>query len=81
MIGAIPAFLLPRKGRYGLRAYEKMLCPDVKSGDDIFDMRGIDRDGGCMVVVRPDQYVANVLPLTAYTELASLFNTFMRQGD
>ena len=38
-------------------------CPDFKSGADIFDMRGVDRERGCMVVVRPDQYVAHVLPL------------------
>jgi phenol 2-monooxygenase len=41
---AMPAFLLPRKGRYGLHDYEKMFCPDLKPGDDIFTMRGIDRD-------------------------------------
>ena len=29
-------------------------------------MRGIDRERGCMVVVRPDQYVAHVLPLDGY---------------
>ena len=54
------------KGRYGLRDYEKMFCPDLKSGNDIFDMRGIDRERGCMVIVRPDQYVAHVLPLDGY---------------
>ena len=41
-VEAMPSFLLPRKGRYELRDYEKMFCPDRKSGDDIFDMRGID---------------------------------------
>jgi phenol 2-monooxygenase len=76
-IEAMPAFLLPRKGRYGLRDYEKMFCPDLKSGQDIFDMRGIDRTKGCMVVVRPDQYVAHVLPLDAHAELAAFFGGFM----
>ena len=80
-IEAMPSFLLPRKGRYGLRDYEKMFCPDLKSGDDVFDMRGIDRDSGCMVVVRPDQYVAHILPLGAYTKLAAFFDRFMRQDD
>ena len=65
-IEAMPALLLPRKGRYGLRDYEKMFCADLKSGNDIFAMRGIDREAGCMVVVRPDQYVAHVLPLDGY---------------
>jgi phenol 2-monooxygenase (NADPH) len=31
LIGAMPSFLLPRKGRYGLRDYEKMFCPDLKA--------------------------------------------------
>jgi phenol 2-monooxygenase len=30
-----------------------------------------------MVVVRPDQYVAHVLPLDAYPQLASYFDGFM----
>ena len=40
-------------------------------------MRGVDRDQGCMVVVRPDQYVAHVLPLNADAELAAYFDGFM----
>ena len=79
-IEAMPAFLLPRKGRYGLRDYEKMFCADLKSGRDIFTLRGIDRERGCMVVVRPDQFVAHVLPLDAYAELAAFFDGFMVQG-
>ena len=80
-ISAMPAFLLPRKGRYGLLDYEKMFCPDLKGGHDIFTMRGIDRKVGCMVVVRPDQYVAHVLPLNGYTQLAAFFDGFMLQTD
>jgi phenol 2-monooxygenase len=84
-IKSLPAFLLPRKGRYGLRDYQKMFCADLKScadpglrsDDDIYDLRGIDRDGGCIVVVRPDQHVAHVLPLDAYDELAAFFAGFM----
>ncbi len=76
-IEAMPTLLLPRKGRYGLHDYEKMFCVDVKGGNDIFAMRGIDREAGCMVVVRPDQYVAHVLPLNGYEQLASFFDGFM----
>ena len=71
--GAMPALLRPRKGRYGLCDYEKVFCADIKSGDDIFAMRGIDRDEGCMVIVRPDQHVANVLPLSADAQLTDFF--------
>ena len=74
-IEAMPALLLARKGRYGLVDYEKIFCPDPKGGD-VFDTRGIDR-GGCMIVVRPDQFVAQVLPLDAYADLAAFFDGFM----
>ncbi|WP_164940465.1 FAD-binding monooxygenase [Bradyrhizobium zhanjiangense] len=76
-VEAMPSLLLPRKGRYGLIDYEKMFCPDLKSGHDVFAMRGIDRKAGCMVVVRPDQYVANVLPLDGFAALASYFDAVM----
>lgn len=73
----MPPMLLPSKGRYGLYDYEKMFCPDLKSGHDVFTMRGIDRKAGCMVVVRPDQYVAQVLPLNDFAALAAYFDTFL----
>jgi phenol 2-monooxygenase len=76
-IEALPAFLMPRKGRYRLIDYEKVFCPDLKSRNDLFDLRSIDRGRGCMVVVRPDQYVASVLPLDAFVELAEFFSAFM----
>ncbi|MBH5373022.1 FAD-binding monooxygenase [Bradyrhizobium glycinis] len=76
-IETMPPMLLPSKGRYGLYDYEKMFCPDLKSGHDVFTMRGIDRTAGCMVVVRPDQYVATVLPLDGFAGLASFFDAFM----
>jgi phenol 2-monooxygenase len=78
-IEAMPTLLLPRKGRYGLLDYEKMFCADLKSGHDVFALRGIDRMAGCMVVVRPDQYVAQVLPLTDFAALSAYFDAFMLQ--
>jgi phenol 2-monooxygenase len=79
-VDSMPSFLLPRKGRYGLRDYEKMFCADRKGGHDIFTMRGIDRERGCMVVVRPDQFVAHVLPLDGHAQLAAFFDGFMMPG-
>ena len=73
----LPSLLLPRKGRFGLIDYEKAYTPDLKNGPDIFELRGIDREEGAMVVVRPDQYVANVLPLDAHDELAAFFGGFL----
>ncbi len=76
-VTGMPPVLLPRKGRFGLIDYEKMFCPDLKSGTDIFEMRGVDRAQGCMVIVRPDQYIAHVLPLDAFDALAEFFAGFM----
>ncbi|HET7327110.1 MAG TPA: FAD-binding monooxygenase [Nocardioidaceae bacterium] len=69
-VESLPGALLPRKGRFGLVDHEKAFCPDARAGD-LFDLRGIDRDSGCMVLVRPDQYVAHVLPLDAHDELTT----------
>jgi phenol 2-monooxygenase len=67
-VETLPTALRPHKGRFGLVDHEKAFCPDPKA-DDVFDLRRIDRDAGCVVVVRPDQYVAHVLPLDAHDEL------------
>ena len=73
----LPSILLPRKGRFGLIDYEKAYCPDLKNGPDIFELRGIDREKGAIAVVRPDQYVSNVLPLDAHDELTAYFGRFL----
>ncbi len=74
---AMPPLLRPAKGPLGLIDYEKLFCPHLKSGVDIFDLRGVDRDRGALVVVRPDQYVAHVLPLDGHAELAAYFAGFL----
>jgi len=71
----LPHFLWPAKGRYGLRDYEKVFLSE--EGNDIFEQRNIDRSKGCMVIVRPDQHIANILPLNAYDQLAAFFDEFM----
>ncbi|MFX1676685.1 FAD-binding monooxygenase [Paraburkholderia sp. A2WS-5] len=71
----LPALLRPRKGRYGLVDYEKAFTCDAAA--DIFEARGIDRERGAIVVVRPDQYVAHVLPLNAYAELNAFFGPIL----
>jgi phenol 2-monooxygenase/3-hydroxybenzoate 4-monooxygenase len=76
-IGSMPALLWPRKGRHGLHDYEKVFSARLKHGPDIFDLRGVDRERGALVVVRPDQYVAMVLPLDAHRALADFFAGFM----
>lgn len=73
----MPGLLLPRKGPFQLLDYEKIFCPNFASGEDIFDLRQVDRQTGSMVIVRPDQYVAHVLPLNAHEELSGFFDKFM----
>ena len=68
-------FLWPAKGKYGLRDYEKVF--HSQDGNDVYDLRGIDRMAGCVVIVRPDQHVATILPVTAHAELFKFFDAFM----
>ncbi|HET6864975.1 MAG TPA: hypothetical protein VFH80_03595, partial [Solirubrobacteraceae bacterium] len=75
-VDQMPSVLLPRKGRFGLIDYEKLFCPDPDA-EDIFDLRGVNRETGCMVVVRPDQYVSHVLPLDQHEALAAFFARFL----
>lgn len=63
------AFRVPN-GPFRLVDLEQVFATD--QSNDIFERRGISRDGA-VVVVRPDQYVAHVLPLTATQELADFF--------
>ena len=76
-LDAFPKFLWPHKGKYGLHDYEKVFCSDLKNAEDIYDLRSVNREQGCLVIVRPDQHVANVLPLNAHDELAAYFDRFM----
>lgn len=69
----MPSLLRPTTGKLGLQDHEKVFCVDHKGLGNIFDMRGINRENGCMIIVRPDQYIAHILPLDAYKELASFF--------
>ena len=69
-LAALPELLLPRTGPLGIQDWEKVWAVDP--GADVFAERGISPDGA-IVVVRPDQYVAHVLPLSAHRELTSFF--------
>ncbi len=81
-ITAMPALLFPPKGRYGLRDYEKAFCAladpnPPESAQSIYTLRQIDREQGCLVVVRPDQYIAHILPIDATDALAEFFGNIM----
>ncbi|MCD1571274.1 FAD-binding monooxygenase [Agromyces mediolanus] len=78
-IMAVPETFRPKTGPLGLMDWEKVFAaaPSAWCKTDIFEERGISRDGA-VVVVRPDQYVAHVLPLTATAELAAFFEGALR---
>ncbi|KRE40786.1 FAD-dependent monooxygenase [Knoellia sp. Soil729] len=73
-MSGLPQMLVPRSGPFGLQDWEKVWAIDPRS--DIFMERGIDADGA-IVVVRPDQYVAHVLPLATRAELSDFFSGFL----
>lgn len=66
----VPAAFKPIVGPFELVNVNEIFAADAD--DDIFDVRELSRDG-VVVVVRPDQYVAHVLPLSATQELADFF--------
>ncbi|WZH37273.1 MAG: FAD-dependent monooxygenase [Microbacterium enclense] len=62
----VPSLFRPRSGPLGLTDLEKVFAaaPSAWTSADIFAERGIGVEGA-VVIVRPDQYVAHVLPLSA----------------
>ena len=76
-VTALPKLLFPPKGRHGLHDYEKAFCALTDIVQDIYALRGIDREQGCLVVVRPDQYIAHILPLNDTAALTAFFDGFM----
>jgi phenol 2-monooxygenase len=74
----MPELLFPHKGRLGLRDYEKAFCAVDSEASNIYAMRQINRESGCLVIVRPDQYIAHILPLSDTEALSAFFGRFMQ---
>lgn len=73
----LPARLRPEVGPLGLIDHGKAYAATSggRSGEsDIFQLRGVDRLRGALVLVRPDQYVAQVIPLDATVEVEHFLN-------
>lgn len=73
-LAVVPAVFRPETGPLGLADWEKVFAaaPTAWNDRDIFVERGLSREG-VVVVVRPDQYVAAVVPLTAHAAMAAFF--------
>ncbi|GAA1927349.1 FAD-dependent monooxygenase [Brevibacterium antiquum] len=67
----VPTVFRPHVGEFSLEYVEKIYA--TLADEDIFDVRGISRDGA-VVVVRPDQYVSGIFPLDAHDEIGSFFD-------
>ncbi|GAA5887203.1 hypothetical protein JCM5296_004561 [Sporobolomyces johnsonii] len=79
---AFPDVLWPPKQPYGSRAYDKLyaddsspVTPEVQGR--IYEKLGIDKQKGCMVVVRPDQTVALVVGLEDAQQIGDFFARFL----
>ncbi|MFE7197409.1 FAD-dependent monooxygenase [Microbacterium oxydans] len=70
-VTSAPELFLPKAGPLGLTDWEKVYAagPSKWTETDIFAARELSRDG-VVVVVRPDQYVAAILPLDDTAELS-----------
>lgn len=66
-----PKVFRPNTGKFGLMDYQKVYT--VLEDSNIFETREVSTDGA-IVIVRPDQYVANVLPLDATEALSTFFD-------
>ena len=74
----MPEVLRPRTGRFGLIDQEKIFAAISRENNwdlvtNIYDRRGIDQERGALVIVRPDQYIAQVLPLDATEQVSAYF--------
>lgn len=72
-----PGIFRSRSGPFQLEDHERVYAtdrrdPEIFRTEDIFATRGISREGA-VVVVRPDQYVAGIFPLTDTGSLAEFF--------
>ena len=67
----VPAGFRPKNGPFQVEDWNQVWS--AVTGDSIFGARGISEDGA-IVVVRPDQYVADIQPLTGTAEIAEFFD-------
>ncbi|PNS19260.1 hypothetical protein CAC42_2437 [Sphaceloma murrayae] len=87
---SLPAVLTPKKGVHGLTNMHNIFCDEkphyniwgaTVPWQSIYDARGVSREDGAMIVVRPDGYVAAVLPLEIrdgkHDLLQNFFSGFM----
>lgn len=83
-VPSLPEVLLPHKGKFGIQDYEKAFTDEESYGwgfGEIYKNRSIGSEG-CVVVVRPDQYISAVLALgeKAFGPLGEFFGGVLREA-
>jgi phenol 2-monooxygenase len=83
-VPSLPEVLLPHKGKFGIQDYEKAFTDEESYGwgfGEIYKNRSIGPEG-CVVVVRPDQYISAVLALgeKAFGPLGEFFGGVLREA-
>lgn len=77
---AFHTVLRPIKGKHGFRSYQKIFTDDQsyhQGHGHAYQKYGIDPKVGCVVLVRPDQYVSLVTDMSDHTGIAAFFDEFM----
>ncbi|KAK4914307.1 hypothetical protein LTR49_017445 [Elasticomyces elasticus] len=85
-ISDLPGILLPHKGVFGVQDYEKVFTDEASYGygfGEIYKNRGIDAEKGCVILVRPDQYVSAIVPLgeEGHGMMREFFDGFMKPQE
>ncbi|KAG0140008.1 hypothetical protein CROQUDRAFT_84681 [Cronartium quercuum f. sp. fusiforme G11] len=72
--------LRPLKGKHGFRSYQKIFTDDEsyhQGHGQAYKKYGIDPKVGCVVLVRPDQYVSLITDINDHQGIAGFFDDFM----
>lgn len=77
----LPVLLRPSKGGLHLIDYEKAFCA-VQGSKNIFQLRGIQRTPGAIIIVRPDQFVSLIAPFSEMSKINAFFaDVMLGSGD
>ncbi|MWK60499.1 hypothetical protein GO594_31500, partial [Pseudomonas otitidis] len=79
-LSSIPEIFHPFSEEFGWE-YNKVFVDDVSYHEghgQAYENYGIDRQRGCLVIVRPDQYVSGIANLEDIGEVDGFFSDFLK---
>ncbi|CAJ0546761.1 Ff.00g013880.m01.CDS01 [Fusarium sp. VM40] len=84
-IDQLPEVFFPKSGQYSLRNVHRVFVDDkspyMLGCGQAFSKYGIDAEKGAIVVMRPDSYVARILPLSDTASLFSFFEACLYKSE